>query len=153
MVFSAPPNCCKRLTKRRLFTRRPSGPLEQSALGGGALSARSFSKRRTKRAAVSVAVFSRFAIYANVVGQTERRRLARRHSAVDMRSGHLPFSRIFALAHPLGGRRVRNRSCSVEISRRIRRSPKARIESVRCTMFLIYRSHGYSRSLHRGCVA
>src|ERR1051326_7108901 len=67
MVFSAPPNCCKRLTKRRLFARRPSGRLEQSALRGGALSARPFSKRRTKRAAVSVAVFSRFAIYANVV--------------------------------------------------------------------------------------
>src|ERR1041384_8838287 len=30
----APPNCCKRLTKRRLFARGPSGPLEQSTLGG-----------------------------------------------------------------------------------------------------------------------
>src|ERR1043166_8991739 len=70
MVFSAPPNCCKRMTKRRLFAPRPRGRLEQSALRGGALSARPFSKRRTKRAAVSVAVFSRFAIYANVVGPT-----------------------------------------------------------------------------------
>jgi len=39
---------------------------------GDALSARPFSKRRTKRAAVSVAVFSRFAIYANVVGWANR---------------------------------------------------------------------------------
>jgi len=60
-------NCCKRLTKRRLFARRPVGRLEQSALGGRRASARPFSKRRTKRAAFSVAVFSRFAIYANVV--------------------------------------------------------------------------------------
>jgi len=30
----APPNCCKRLTKRRLFARRPVGRLEQSAFGG-----------------------------------------------------------------------------------------------------------------------
>src|ERR1051326_1964295 len=70
-LSSATPNCCKRLTKRRLFARSPSGLLEQSALRGGALSARPFSKRRTKRAAVSVAVFSRFAIYANVVRRTE----------------------------------------------------------------------------------
>src|ERR1051326_9140276 len=66
-----PPNCCKRLTKRRLFARRPVGRLEQSALGGGALSAKPFSKRRKKRAAVSVAVFGRFAIYANVVSRTQ----------------------------------------------------------------------------------
>jgi len=33
--FYRPPNCCKRLTKRRLFARGPSGPLEQSALAGG----------------------------------------------------------------------------------------------------------------------
>src|ERR1051326_7587472 len=31
----APPNCCKRLPKRRLFARRPVGRLEQSALAGG----------------------------------------------------------------------------------------------------------------------
>jgi len=53
-----------------LFARAAIAALEQSALRGGALSARPFSKRRTKRAAVSVAVFSRFAIYANVVGRT-----------------------------------------------------------------------------------
>src|ERR1051326_4469647 len=65
--YEPAPNCCKRLTKRRLFARAAVAALEQSALQGGALSARPFSKRRTKRAAVSVAVFSRFAIYANVV--------------------------------------------------------------------------------------
>jgi len=73
------PNCCKRLTKRRLFARSPIGLLEQSALRGGALSARPFSSRRTKRAAVSVGVFSRFAIYANVVSRTAPAR--RKHSA------------------------------------------------------------------------
>ena len=31
---NAPPNCCKRLTKRRLFARSPIGLLEQSTLGG-----------------------------------------------------------------------------------------------------------------------
>src|SRR5205085_4246144 len=50
-----PPNRCKKLTTRRLLARRPSGRLSQSALRGGALSARPFSTRRTKRAAVSVA--------------------------------------------------------------------------------------------------
>ena len=64
----APPNCCKRLTKRRLFARRPVGRLEQSALGGRRGSRTAISIRRDNRAAVSVAVFSRFAIYANVVG-------------------------------------------------------------------------------------
>ena len=67
----AAPNCCKRLTKRRLFARAAVAALGRSALEGGALSARPFSKRRTKRAAVFVAVFSRFAIYANVVRPTK----------------------------------------------------------------------------------
>src|SRR5438105_10692703 len=49
------PNRCKKLTTRRLLARRPSGRLLQSALRGGALSAKPFSKRRTKRAAVFVA--------------------------------------------------------------------------------------------------
>src|SRR5437588_13028297 len=49
------PNRCKKLTTRRLLARRPSGRLSQSALRGGALSAKPFSSRRTKRAAVCVA--------------------------------------------------------------------------------------------------
>src|ERR1051326_2021332 len=66
-------NCCKRLTKRRLFARSPSGLLEQSALGGRRGSRTAISIRRENRAAVSVAVFTRFAIYANVVSPTKRR--------------------------------------------------------------------------------
>jgi len=66
----APPNCCKRLTKRRLFARAAVAALEQSALAGGAPLAFPFSIRSDRRAAVSVAVFSRFAIYANVVSPT-----------------------------------------------------------------------------------
>jgi len=38
--FYAPPNCCKRLTKRRLFARAAIAALEQSALHGGAVPAR-----------------------------------------------------------------------------------------------------------------
>jgi len=53
-----------------LFARSPIGLLEQSALGGGAPFAFPFSIRSDRRAAVSVAVFSRFAIYANVVSPT-----------------------------------------------------------------------------------
>src|SRR5438270_12562232 len=49
-----PPNRCKKLTTRRLLARRPSGRLSQSALHGGALSAKPVSSRRKKRAAVSV---------------------------------------------------------------------------------------------------
>src|ERR1051326_2071393 len=66
------PNCCKRLTKRRLFARSPSGLLEQSTLGGRRGSRTAISIRRENRAAVSVAVFSRFAIYANVVSRTRQ---------------------------------------------------------------------------------
>ena len=51
----AQPNRCKKLPTRRLLARQPSGRLSQSALRGGALSAKPFSSRRTKRAAVSVA--------------------------------------------------------------------------------------------------
>src|ERR1051326_572844 len=68
--LSPRPNCCKRLTKRRLFARAALAALERSALGGGAVLAQPISKRRENRAAVSVAVFSRFAIYANVVSRT-----------------------------------------------------------------------------------
>jgi len=67
----AAPNCCKRLTKRRLFARAAIAALEQSALRGGAPLAFPFSIRSDRRAAVSVAVFSRFAIYANVVRRSE----------------------------------------------------------------------------------
>jgi len=58
------------LTKRRLFARSPIGLLEQSTFGGRRGSRTAISIRRENRAAVSVAVFSRFAIYANVVGRT-----------------------------------------------------------------------------------
>jgi hypothetical protein len=64
------PNCCKRLTKRRLFDRAPSGALEQSTLDWRRGSRTAISILRENRAAVSVAVFSRFAIYANVVRRT-----------------------------------------------------------------------------------
>jgi hypothetical protein len=65
-----PPNCCKRLTKRRLFARAAVAALEQSTLEGRHAARSSVCKIGKRRAAVSVAVFSRFAIYANVVGQT-----------------------------------------------------------------------------------
>ena len=63
----APPNCCKRLTKRRLFARAPTGALQQSTLDGrhAARSSVSRSARGVPRS--GVAVFSRFAIYATVV--------------------------------------------------------------------------------------
>ena len=64
-------NCCKRLTKRRLFARGPSGPLEQSTLEGRHAARSSVCKIGKRRAAVCVAVFSRFAIYANVVRRME----------------------------------------------------------------------------------
>jgi hypothetical protein len=67
----APPNCCKRLTKRRLFARAPTGALQQSTLDGRHAARSSVCKIGKRRAAVSVAVFSRFAIYANVVGPTD----------------------------------------------------------------------------------
>jgi len=59
------------LTKRRLFARGPSGPLEQSTFEWRRGSRRSACKMGENRAAVSVAVFSRFAIYAKVVSPTE----------------------------------------------------------------------------------
>src|ERR1051326_8947108 len=61
-----PPNSCKRLTKRRLFARRPVGRLEQSALAGGTPPA---DPPQDGQAACRgmFAVFSRFAIYATVV--------------------------------------------------------------------------------------
>ena len=65
-----PPNCCKRLTKRRLFARAAIAALEQSTLDGRHAARSSVYKIGRRRAAVSVAVFSRFAIYANVVGRT-----------------------------------------------------------------------------------
>ena len=72
-----PPNCCKRLTKRRLFARTAIAVLEQSTLGGRRGSRTAISIRRENRAAVSVAVFSRFAIYANVVSPTTKPRSKR----------------------------------------------------------------------------
>src|SRR5205085_11832452 len=34
-VYYEPPNSCKKLTKRRMFARRPSGRLAESTLDGG----------------------------------------------------------------------------------------------------------------------
>jgi len=53
-----------------LFARSPIGLLEQSTLDRRRGSRTAISIRRENRAAVFVAVFSRFAIYANVVGPT-----------------------------------------------------------------------------------
>jgi len=64
------PNCCKRLTKRRLFARAAIAALEQSTLDWRHAARSSVCKIGRRRAAVSVAVFSRFAIYANVVRRT-----------------------------------------------------------------------------------
>jgi len=64
-------NCCKRLTKRRLFARTAIAVLAQSALDRRRGSRSSACKMGENRAAVSVAVFSRFAIYANVVSPTD----------------------------------------------------------------------------------
>src|ERR1041384_746531 len=65
-----PPNCGKRLTKRRLVARADIAALEESTLGGRHAALQIRLKMGRRRAAVSVAVFSRFAIYATVVSRT-----------------------------------------------------------------------------------
>ena len=66
----AAPNSCKKLTKRRMLARSPIGLLEQSTLDGRHAARSSVCKIGRRRAAVSVAVFGRFAIYATVVSRT-----------------------------------------------------------------------------------
>ena len=67
--------CCKRLPKRRLFARSPIG-LQSNPRSRAARRPQIRLKMGRRRAAVSVAVFGRFAIYANVVGLTCQRCVA-----------------------------------------------------------------------------
>jgi len=55
-----------------LFARAAVAALEQSTLDGRHAARSSVCKIGRRRAVVSVAVFSRFAIYANVVGPTTK---------------------------------------------------------------------------------
>jgi len=114
---AAPPNCCKRLTKRRLFARRPVGRLEQSTLDRRRGSRTAISIRRENRAAVSVAVFSRFAIYANGVRPTNAPRWVSRCSSRsaqsialgNIRSDHV--RRVVARVARRGVTRIVRNSC------------------------------------------
>src|ERR1051326_827029 len=134
----APPNCCKRLPKRRLFARRPVGRLEQSALAGGTPPAVRIYKIGKRRAAVSVVVFSRFAIYANVVRRTlcaqqEEGQIEScahqfdRESNVEIVARHVPRSARFqdhtpatAGCSPRTRQRLCARSCSWQFPSRFR---------------------------------